>query len=356
MSTRMARLALGLAFTALLPVALVAVQPAGAAVNPRSSSATGGLERGIDVDWIGQQDVPLATLTAQAQSVMQYVKSLGSNSVTISFAYDTPNRTSDVVRAEAITPSVQQVELAVKAAHRYGLAVTIRPFLDQVPLKAVASSLWSGAVSPTNRSAWFAHLYAFLAPYLVMSQKTGVQTFVVGSELNALASAPNWRPLLAQAGRLYHGKLSYAANWDVYETSDIGVPVHTAGLDAYPPQDVGWNASLKKLTNGWLQWFEKSPTSLHKKTVIYEVAILATDGAYKLPWAWTLAGKYNPEVQYRWFMAACLAARDAGIAGINFWGITSNQVLTGSPGSTDRGSFAGRAGATAIKTCFTQVY
>jgi hypothetical protein len=136
----------------------------------------------------------------------------------------------------------------------------------------------------------------------------------------------------------------------------VGVPVRTVGLDAYPPQNLGANATVSQLTAGWIKWFDKAPSKLRELTTIDELGIVATSGAYKIPYAWTVAGRYDPTVQTRWFTAACAAARASGIQGIYFWGMSSNQVPVITAGKSDRNSFVGRPSQSAITWCFQHVY
>jgi hypothetical protein len=257
---------------------------------------------------------------------------------------------------EAITPSVSEIRVAVQAARRFGLRVTLRPFLDQVALKKFGNSYWSGSIAPRSRTRWFSSLYQVLLPYARLAQQLHVETFVVGSELTSLSNDPNWSPLLKRISQTYSGKLSYAVNWDTYPSGQVGVPVEKVGLDAYPPQSVGSKASVATLTKGWRDWLARTPAALRARTTIYELGILATDGAYAIPWAWSLRGKFDENIQSRWFRAACVAARAESLPGIFFWGITSTQSLIGPQGTTSPGSFVGRSGQTAIRWCFTHVY
>ncbi len=347
----------------VLCVVVSSLLASSAAAATRTKPATFGrarppAERGIDIDWIGQRALPsgLSTWAEQkneAAELMRYVKALGSNSVVISFGYGTPSPFSNILRAEAITPTIAELRMAIAEAHRFGLRVTLRPFLDQVALKKFGTSYWSGVIAPTDRGHWFASLYSLLVPYLELAQRTGVTTFVVGSELNSLIDDPHWSALIDRAKRIFRGQLSYAANWDTYATGQVGVPVHKVGLDAYPPIDVGPSASVATLTADWTNWFSQTPATLRHHTTVYEVAILATDGAYALPYAWNLRGNYNAGIQSRWFRAVCTAVRTADVPGLYFWGVTSTQSFLGE-GTTDRISFVGRAGQEAIRWCFTQ--
>ena len=333
----------------------------GATISAASSLASPSMTRGVDVDWIGGGALPAAMRSpaaelAQSLVVMQYVKSLGSNSVMISFSFGMRSPTSNVLYQEPITPSVAQLGLAVEAAHQYGLRVTLRAFLDQKVLREFGADYWSGNIEPSNRAKWFSSLSSVLTPYLRFAQNRGVSEFVIGSELDSLAGDPHWAGLLHQVSTIYKGRLSYSANWDVYQLDDVGVPVQAVGVDAYPPQNVGTNATVSQLTKGWLSWFDKAPASLRARTTIDEIGIVPTAGAYKVPYAWSLAGKYDPEIQTRWFTAACSAARTSGISGIYFWGMTSSQIPTETASDAGGDSFVNRPAVAAIKWCFRNVY
>jgi hypothetical protein len=357
------RYAAPFAIVAAMLLALSGSQLASASANRSANrsahvtpaTASQPAQFGIDVDFRGLTADTPEEMQAQVAHIVAYAKSLHSNAIVFSFPYTMPSPNASVVANEAETPSMAQLKAGIADARAAGLAVTLRPYLDQTSLKAFGNQYWSGVIHPAHLPQWFASLTRLLTPYLALARHSGVGTFVVGSEFNSLSNSKYWPPLLATAARIYHGHLSYADNWDQYAANVVGVPVKNVGLDAYPPQLVRNGASVQQLTNGWLGWFDHAKSALRSRTTIYEVGIVATAGAYRLPYAWSLKGAYSAATQRNWFMAACLGARKALVPGIFYWGIASDQTFT-PQGANNRGSFFGRSAQSALKTCFTKVY
>jgi hypothetical protein len=295
---------------------------------------------GIDLDfyWYKGMNVPRVVAVDAA-----YAKSLGANAVSIAFpvyAYG-----SKAAPGPA-TPKPAIVGQAVRAARSQGLAVYLRPLLDEknLPTSRVP---WR----PTDLAEWFRSYQAFLLPYARVAQAGGVSGLYVGTELSAFARSRYWTALDIAVGNVYHGQLYYSANWsdaDQHKLAGSGGSPVTVTVDAYHPMPV----PVAKISAAWTTWVRRLP----RGTVLSEVGIAARADAQYRPWMWKPSdAPLDPQVQSAWFAAACQAVRVAQLGGIYFWSINVGQSLDTPPTSRTANSFAFSPGATAIKACFAEL-
>lgn len=314
----------------------------------------GGTLRGIAIFWPDHPDQSLDVVRAKAARVMDYATSLEANAVSVSFAFYTDGLRSNSLHPGEETPSPERVAAVVAVAHDHGLHVTLRPLLDE---RILQPDKWRGVIEPTDPDRWFASYQQFLTPYLSMAQRAGVERFTIGSELTSMEADPRWNGLAAAARGLYHGALSYSANWGSYQEQAPPVPVR-AGLDAYFPTTLADNASIDQVEAAWEDWFSSIRHRVdYRELVLDEVGIAAQQGAYRQPYQWGASSlPLDTTVQERWMTAAGRFARRHKVAGIYFWKLSlhtdpQHPEVTDS----DRGEFAGRPAADAIRTCFQRL-
>ena len=206
-----------------------------ASTSPAPVRQAPRMQLGIDIDAYTYpgQDIPSA-----AAADMAYVTSLHANSVMISFPFFAAGPST--VTARKSTPTPAALGEIVTAAQRAHLFVSVRPLLDESSL-GKSRVVWT----PPDLRAWFASYRKFLLPYAAMAQRLHVPEFAVGAELSKFETAPRWNGLDRALGRVYHGKLMFALNWNVAMRGAHGggrTAVDT--VDAYAPQ-------AGNLTKGW---------------------------------------------------------------------------------------------------------
>ena len=294
------------------------------------------VQMGIDVDFYAS---PGANIESTARQDIAYIKSLHANAISISFPFNS-SKTGAVLGPLAKTPSVAQLDTLITMAENADLAVTVRPLLSQAAL-GKARVHWK----PTHLAAWFSAYQHFLLPYAAMAQRDHVAVFVLGTELNKFASAPEWTTLKRAVAAVYHGKLAFSNNW-------LGMRNATAGLtemiDAYEPVPLSDSASVSALAGAVSYWAHALPYG----SVLSEVGIAAQSGAYAHPWE--LGSKAAPikrQIQANWFSAQCQAVVKDQLGGIYFWPLYFGQSFPDKTvGPT---AWAGTPGANAIARCFS---
>lgn len=331
--------------------AAVAVQPPKRVATPWRK---GTPQHGIHVYWINNPNDSDAVVKAKAERIVNYVVGLKANAVTFSFPFYTKAVTANSVSAGTGTPSLRRLAIVLKVAKDARLRTTVRPLLDEKNL--LPKKEWRGSLRPTSPASWFTSYIAFLTPYAQQAQRSGATTFVVGTELNSLQADPRWKTVQTQIRRSFKGEIAYHQNWDVWLHRLPSAAVGSLGIDAYPPMRATDGASVSTLVAGWNQWLNQRTRGPLTGLLFSEIGIGRRSGAYAEPSNYWSDGVENPNIQPRWYSAACQVARQRKSTGIYFWVLSfdadvTRQDFQAHPGRLDFAGFP--LAESAIRTCFT---
>lgn len=318
-------------------------------------------ELGVQVYWIDDPSVPPEVVRERAHRVVDYVVGLDANAISISFPFYANTITASHVAGDFTTPSPERLEVVVTTAQRSGLRVSLRPLIDESNLVRADPRDWRGALAPVDRDAWFASYRTFLAPYLELAERTGIDSVVLATELSSLQGDPRWGPLVEHARTVYRGRLGYAANWDAFLDARSTFPADLIGVDAYPPFTLGDSASPDDLVAAWEEWLDTAvlaPVATEAGApapVLYEVGIAGQAGAYRRPFLPPDPDEaLRAPLQERWFTAACAAARNRDLAGLYWWFVDFRiDPAVADPVQDRNDSFIGRPAEQAVRDCFT---
>ena len=331
------------------PGASPPVDTAGSVLQVSATAKATTAQLGIQIFWHDVSDPAL--VKANADRLFDYAVGLGANSVGISFPIFTDGaKPTKVYTKDPVTPSPDSLQTVIGEAKARGLRIMLRPVIDETNIKDNAGS-WRGSIKPRSMTSWFTSYQSALMPYLKAAQTAHADSFVVASELDSLVGqAAQWRTLLAASAAAFNGRLAYADNWGKWATGRPGVAGADPGLDAYPQLHLADTATVPEISAAWTAWLQKRPAGL-ADTVVQEVGIAATPGAYKEPALWAAPGQtLAPQIQANWFAGACDAVRRLHMSGIYFWTVDV-WAEPAKAATYVSGSFIGR-GDSAIKTCF----
>jgi hypothetical protein len=348
-------------------IAVAALALAGAAYSATGASAT---TKTAAVPQLGfntyVQDLcqSNATWASDAKGQFTALKALGGNSIALAFPiYMTSLKSSTVFtrrtcNTEYQTPSTSRLAVAIAEAHALHLRVFLRPLLDETPFKTQGG--WRGVIHPSNTAQWFKTYLAALTPYLRLAQQLQVESFAISTELDSMSKKSNWASLIKTAKRTYKGSLVFTVTWTYGGTGKVAHASTSPGMDTYQAVNLPTTATPANLLTSWnnaVSSTDKVPFSLSSAT-IDEVAILAQDGAYQVPYAWSLPSDTNPfneSIQANWYSMVCSFFKMHQMKGIYFWGIwyadgADAMPTTPSPGLAQK---IQPASAAVIKSCYT---
>jgi hypothetical protein len=183
-------------------------------------------------------------------------KATGGNAIAYAprWFMDAPTSTTIAPEASLGSPSDESVIAAIDEAHRQGLRVMLRPYLD------VKDGSWRADITPSNVGAWFASYTAFIDHYLDIAKAHTVEEFTLGVELINMTQPKYdsyWSTIIADARARFTGLLTYSANWgktgDRVEFAQITWwgKLDFIGLSAYFPLYEWDSPSLEQMVAGW---------------------------------------------------------------------------------------------------------
>ena len=209
---------------AIAKAEVASTSKAGSASGAAVAKSTTTPQYGIDV-YAPDSCVPASTWQSEATNTMQGFKSLGANSVGITFPIFTADANSNSVFAADLcnepsatpvplqTPSPARLAVLIHAAQVAGLHVLLRPEIQESNLYFTGH--WRGTIGPTNKTAWFQSYQSVLKPYFQMSQANGVTRFDISVELASLQGQTTlWKSTITAAKQLYKGQLIFDSSWE----------------------------------------------------------------------------------------------------------------------------------------------
>jgi hypothetical protein len=181
------------------------------------------------------------------------------------------------------------VERAIAQAHARGLKVMLVPHLW------VESFEWRALIDPKTDEGWraWAESYGrFLRAWAVVAERTGAEMLSVGVELRSWVTsgrAPSFLTIVADVRGVYHGLLTYSANWDDVDDTIILGAIDVIGVNAFYPLAEKDGATFPTLLEGGRRVRDK----VRKVAETWRRPVLFTEIGYATradpavrPWEW----------------------------------------------------------------------
>lgn len=210
---------------------------------------------------------------------------------------------------------------AIRKAQALGLSVMLMPVLR---LHVMRDGEWRGKLYPKQLSQFWQSYRSFIIHYATLAQREGVSLYSVGSELSSLEHHDRqWRALIREVRRVYHGQLTYSANWDHFQQVPFWDVLDMVGISAYFELTKDRSATQDELLQSWqkirlvlLDWL-----SVHSKPLLFtELGYPSVDGGAVHPWDYTRKGAIDLEEQRRAFSAfRTVWAQEPALMGVYFW-------------------------------------
>lgn len=129
----------------------------------------------------------------------------------------------------------------------------------------------------------------FIITYAELAEETGVEILCIGTELEQFVQQrpAYWLRLIARIRETYKGKLTYAANWDEFESTPFWNELDYIGIDAYFPLSEEKTPEVELLIDSWKPWKDKIARLAQdrKRLVLFtEFGYRSRDYAAQRPW------------------------------------------------------------------------
>lgn len=180
----------------------------------------------------------------------------------------------------------QGVKQYIEMLHKNGVKVMLKPQIW------IGRGEFTGNLSMKSEADWqkFETSYAdFILLYAQVAKETHADLFCIGTELKTFVeNRPDyWKDLIERVRKVYHGKLTYAANWDEFGKTPFWGQLDYIGVNAYFPLCDKQNPTVETLREGWQPWKEKLKTlseNLKKPMLFTEFGYRSMDFTGKKPW------------------------------------------------------------------------
>lgn len=183
----------------------------------------------------------------------------------------------------------EDVRRAIAMAHARGLAVMLVPHLW------VESGEWRAEINPGTDAGWaaWAKSYgAFVRSWAEVAEQSHADLFSAGVELRSwvtTARASSFVALVRELRTVYHGPITYSANWDDVDHTTILGELDVIGINAFYPLADKDGAPFEKLLEGG----ERVRQRVHALAESWQKPVLFTEIGYTTrpdpairPWEW----------------------------------------------------------------------
>lgn len=215
---------------------------------------------------------------------------------------ETPQSEEIDFTSDATVPDDELIE-TIDDIHRRGLAVFLKPTVN------CKNGAWRAHINFFDHdvpcepkwSNWFASYTAFQLHFAEIAEKTGCEIFSPGCEMvMSERRSAEWRQLIADIRKVYHGKLTY--NTDKYQEDHVDWwdCVDIISSSGYYPPD-RWEQELDRI--------EAVVQKFNKPFFFAECGCMSTSGASKAPNDWTVRGDINLDEQRNWYISMFEACR-----------------------------------------------
>jgi hypothetical protein len=177
-------------------------------------------------------------------------------------------------------------------ARSLGIKTLLKPHL-WVPGGSWVGDLRMGSEEDWQR--WFRSYEDFILHYARLAEREHMDGLVVGAELRCAARrTPDWRRLIQRVREVYHGPLTYCANWNEEEQVEFWGDLDFIGVQAYYPLSDAPHPSLAQIRTAWLPIvtrLEALARRTGRPVVFTEVGYKSVAGTLAAPWSWDTRGK-----------------------------------------------------------------
>ena len=183
-----------------------------------------------------------------------------------------------------------------RLAQAAGIKTLLKP---HIWLSDRSGNKWLGDIQMNNEGdwqTWFKNYSAFIMHYAHLAEEHKIEGLCIGTELMnpAITHEKEWRQIIRDIRQVYHGQLTYAANWYLeYEQIKFWDALDFIGVQGYFPLTKNDNPTLAELRAGWKPYIkdlEKTAHKFNKPIVFTEVGYKSTTDAAIEPWKWPERG------------------------------------------------------------------
>ncbi len=230
------------------------------------------------VDWIDRYK----------QSISE-IAEIGGDTVLLVVDARQENGTSSRIYLDMrMTPTPDQLGELIRHAKSHQLRVILMPI---VLLDAPRGMEWRGTLKPSSWEEWFDSYREILTHFAWIAQANGVDVLVIGSELVSSESrVDQWVRTINEVREIFHGRLTYSANWDHYVSVPFWDQLDLIGMNSYYKLGANRHVTVEQIQQRWreiqrdLLAFQQR---VNKPLLFLEVGWCSMANAAHEPWDYT---------------------------------------------------------------------
>ena len=165
--------------------------------------------------------------------------------------------------------------------------------------------MWVGDLAFDSEKDWkiFEDSYTdYIMEFASIADSMKVEIFSIGVEVkkSVILRPKFWSKLIDKLRTVYHGKLTYAANWDNYKNISFWDKLDYIGIDAYFPVAQEKTPTYEACFAGWLNNYnaiKNLSLTKHKKIIFTEFGYRNIDYTGREPWNEASNTTYNSIAQ-----------------------------------------------------------
>lgn len=238
---------------------------------------------------------------------LERIAASGATCVTLQAIYRMERYDSvEVVRHPTSSPTVRSLQNTFQQAHRLGLRMMFFPTIN-LRDEADNAKWWRGNIEPRDWDLWWRNYTAFNIQLARLAQEGGVEWYSVGTEMASTHRFPDqWRHLVSEVRKVFHGKITYSVNFDSHDTFLFGDCLDVIGMNTYDPiakhDDY---PSEEQIRDGWW-WIVYKARTLSKRfedakgpkpVMITEIGYPSVAHAHVGPWDFRTDKPADPALQ-----------------------------------------------------------
>jgi glycosyl hydrolase family 113 len=258
----------------------------------------------------------------EMEATLDELKSLGVNSVAI-HPYAQIREDGHVVMGRRSGASTTHITTPLRWIRERGLSAMLIPHIAYWGTKFS----WRGDINFVTPEEWdrfFSDYETWIVQMATLAEEEHAAIFCVGLEFTQPQKyEERWRKIIVGVRAVYHGKVTYGANWNEYADVKFWDAVDYIGVLAYFPLTTTDNPDAAGINAAW----ERRAGELgefSKKTgrqfLFVEIGYNESARAAAEPWGFKTGGDHASEIQQRCIdVALDLPAKHSFIAGMFWW-------------------------------------
>lgn len=265
--------------------------------------------------------------SSPSKKMHKHLNEVGYNFVQLNtFAYMYNRKQTKVYVGGDSSMAPRFIESEIKNLHEMGFKVMLKPHI-WIGGGSFDPDNWRSRIDfndPIERQKWFSSYEEFILGEAELAEKTGVEVFVVGTELVGVSKyTDEWKKIIEKIRGIYSGKLTYAAEGMNAQKIEFWDSLDYIGIDAYFPLTDKSAPTLDELTQGWKK-YEPQINALSEKygkqIIFTEIGFKSVEGTAIKPWEWKQEGETSEAEQALAFEATSITFKDKPyLAGVFVW-------------------------------------